>query len=85
MYMKNISMESDKKGIITSVVLFAPGSDFCWVWATNTVGLHDPKDLVKMKIHVIRVRSTWNTIQNLTLDVYNFGCYCFCCFVVIEI
>ena len=29
MYMKNISMESDKKGIITSVVLFAPGSDFC--------------------------------------------------------
>ena len=29
MYMKNISMESDKKSIITSVVLFAPGSDFC--------------------------------------------------------
>ena len=29
MYMKNISMESDKKGVITSVVLFAPGSDFC--------------------------------------------------------
>lgn len=28
MYMKNVSMESDKKGIITSVVLFAPGSDF---------------------------------------------------------
>lgn len=83
--MKNISMESDKKSIITSVVLFAPGSDFCWVWATYTVGLHDPNDWPKWRFMCIRVRSTWNTIQNLTLDVYNFDCYWFCCFVVIEI
>lgn len=34
----------------------------------------------KWRFMCIRVRSTWNTIQNLTLDVYNFGCYCFCCF-----
>lgn len=69
MYMKNISMESDKKGVITSVVLFAPGSDFCWVWATYTVGLRDPNELAKMKIHVYKSK-----IYLKYHSKFNFGC-----------